>query len=290
MKHIKPYKVFESQDRSDLTNEQKEFLNKWVDGKWSFDPSTGLVDVRGNVSFSSHEIGDLRGIKFGKVSGNFECGYNLLTSLDGAPKEVGNNFQCDSNQLTSLIGGPKKVGRNFYCNHNSLTSLDGAPEEVGGDFSCSHSSVSTLAGSPKKVGGNFSCTFTNINSLAGGPIEVGKGFFCNANTLSSLAGAPKRIGGPFRCDAFEVALGGWSQEKLLTLFKSGNLETKQLIAPLIPVEDLNKEIEMDPGKMAIVLKPLWNDVDFKDIRSKLIWPKGYESDADLVGNLGDIGF
>jgi hypothetical protein len=41
-----------------------------------------------------------------------------LTSLEGAPKEVGGNFYCPNNQLTSLEGAPKEVGGSFWCYNN----------------------------------------------------------------------------------------------------------------------------------------------------------------------------
>ena len=44
---------------------------------------------------------------------------------------------CDS--LTSLEGAPKEVGGDFSCfNCNLLTSLEGAPKEIGRDFSCGY--------------------------------------------------------------------------------------------------------------------------------------------------------
>ena len=75
------------------------------------------------------------------VEGDFDCSYNSLTSLEGAPEKVDGYFDCVSNQLTSLEGAPEKVGGNFYCSYNSLTSLEGAPEKVGGDFYCSNNAV-----------------------------------------------------------------------------------------------------------------------------------------------------
>ncbi len=41
---------------------------------------------------------------------------------------------CEShtNKLTSLEGAPKEVGGDFVCSKNKLTSLEGAPKEVGG--------------------------------------------------------------------------------------------------------------------------------------------------------------
>ena len=89
--------------------------------------------------------------------GGFYCYNNQLTTLDGAPKEVGGDFYCSNNQLTTLDGAPKEVGGGFYCYNNQLTTLDGAPKEVGGGFYCSNNQLTTLDGAPKEVGGGFYC-------------------------------------------------------------------------------------------------------------------------------------
>ena len=54
------------------------------------------------------------------VGGNFNCSYNELTSLEGAPKTVGENFGCSYNKLTSLDGAPKIVYKDFYCRNNNV--------------------------------------------------------------------------------------------------------------------------------------------------------------------------
>jgi hypothetical protein len=58
------------------------------------------------------------------VSGNFSCASNQLTSLEGAPKEVGVHFICQNNQLTSLKGAPQKVGGDFGCSSNPKLSQE----------------------------------------------------------------------------------------------------------------------------------------------------------------------
>jgi len=70
------------------------------------------------------------------VGGNFYCGHNKLTSLDGATEYVGGNFYCSFNNLKSLQCAHIIVGGDFYCYDNELKSLFGAPETVGGDFYC----------------------------------------------------------------------------------------------------------------------------------------------------------
>jgi len=75
------------------------------------------------------------------VGGNFYCGNNNLTSLEGAPKSVGASFACSNNKLTSLQCAHITVGGDFYCSFNKLTSLVGAPKSVGEDFICHSNNV-----------------------------------------------------------------------------------------------------------------------------------------------------
>jgi hypothetical protein len=134
MRHIKLYdQLFESQ--TELTPEQIEWLDEYAIGKWTLNPQTGLVDVKGGFNCYDQGLTDFKGVRFG-VAGHFYCSYNKLTSLDGAPQEVGGVFNCSDNLLTSLKGAPRKVGVSFDCSDNQLTSLEGAPQEVGGNFFC----------------------------------------------------------------------------------------------------------------------------------------------------------
>jgi|694.fasta_scaffold148605_3 hypothetical protein len=115
------------------------------------------VDVRGNVNISQKHLTKLP-VKFGKVSGTFDCESNKLTSLQGAPQKVGRHFKCGSNQLTSLQGVPQEVRGDFLCDANEITSLQGAPQKVGGRFACDDNQLTSLQGAPKEVGGGFSCS------------------------------------------------------------------------------------------------------------------------------------
>ena len=125
------------------------------------------IDVDGDVDLHYRFL-DFLPIKFGTVSGDFGCSGNQLTSLKGAPREVGGSFDCGDNKLISLKG---------------------APREIGGSFSCSVNMLSSLEGSPKLVGGDFYCEYNHLTSLEGAPREVGKDFYCNDNPyLKSLEG------------------------------------------------------------------------------------------------------
>ena len=122
-----------------------------------------IVDVKGDVWVKNTNITSLTNdfFEFGSVSGDFDCdGCELLTTLKGAPKEVGGGFNCSGcKSLKTLEGAPRKVGRGFNCSGcKRLTSLKGAPETVGWGFYCiSCKRLTSLKGAPKEVFGDFHC-------------------------------------------------------------------------------------------------------------------------------------
>ena len=146
MKHLKLFEAFEDIDsickRYNITNYT---IN-----------SDGTVDVEGDVNLRQVLVDCLfhddcfwgltkLPLKFGKVTGDFDCSRNQLISLDGAPKEVGGDFDCSYNQLTTLEGGPSHVdGGFFYCNNNQLITLEGGPREVGGYFDCGDNPIHSI--------------------------------------------------------------------------------------------------------------------------------------------------
>jgi hypothetical protein len=224
-RRILTFSLFEA--KTGLTPEQEAFLNRYTKGRWTYDPVTGLVNLSGNFDCSGGGLNTLNDIKFGKVNGSFNCGSNDLTSLEGAPQEVGGDFRCYENNLTSLEGAPQEVGGWFNCHDNNLTSLEGAPQEVGGWFDC---------------------------------------------------------------DAFRLEKGQWNIKGWLKVLEEGIPEAQNLIATLLTPKVLNKEIQQDPAGMIMKLKEVWNDESFRETRDQLVWPKGYEDQADLVGDLDDVGF
>jgi len=195
MRHVKRYKeLFEAQ--TELTPEQIEWLDKCTNGKWNLNPQTGLVDVKGDFRCSGQDLVDFKGVRFGVVTGNFYCHNNRITSLEGAPQEVGKGFSCGNNSLTSLEGAPQKVGKVFSCSNNSLTSLKGAPTEVGYNFFCSNNMLTSLVGAPKKVGPYFDCSNNSLTSLEGAPLSGGLyGFEAEENPVSerTLKGIYKKM-------------------------------------------------------------------------------------------------
>jgi len=139
---------------------------------------------KGNLDLSDMNLTELPAILSNvTVSGYFDCSYNKLKSLSGAPQHVGGDFNCYSNRLTSLSGAPQHVDGGFYCSYNKLTSLSGAPHHVNGNFNCGGNKLKSLSGAPQHVGGDFDCSFNNLKSLSGAPQHVDGGFYCNNNAV-----------------------------------------------------------------------------------------------------------
>ena len=70
MRHIKEYnQLFES--TQELTQEQKDWLDKCTRGSWVVNPQTGLVDVNGNFFCGEQDLDSFKGVRFGTVSGHF---------------------------------------------------------------------------------------------------------------------------------------------------------------------------------------------------------------------------
>jgi len=205
MQHLNLRTLFKF-NRLRLSLEQREFLDRSGGGDWSFNTSTGLVDVNGGFYCSCRGISNLRGIRFGSVRDSFDCSYNNLKSLEGAPHDVGGSF------------------------------------------------------------------------------------YCTGNSLESLAGAPETVGGSFLCDEFEIPPGEWNPDGWLKVIESGSDKGRKLVLPLVSVCVLNRMISVDPASVMLKLKPVWSDPEFSGIRSRLIWPNGYEKEADLVGDLGNVGY
>jgi hypothetical protein len=229
MRYIKPYsQLFEAS--AELTAEQIDWLNRCTYGRWKLNPQTGLVDIKGNFDCTGKGLTNLRGIRFGEVSGYFHCDYNQLTTLEGAPQSVGGEFDCSNNQLTSLEGAPQTVGDSFFCYGNQLTTLKGAPRTVGG-FNCANNQLTTLEGAPRTVGGDFSCSRNLLTSLEGAPQSVGWVFSCSDNPVSEKT--LKAI--------FELMLKGMRYQQALEEYwpKMGD-EDKALMykqMPNLPLED-----------------------------------------------------
>jgi hypothetical protein len=114
-----------------LSREQIDWLSSCTSGKLRHDASTGLVSVKGNFNCSLQGLSDLKGVRFGTVTGYFNADGNLFTTLDGFPREIWSHLYLTNNLLTSLKNGPREVGGHLTLNGNQLTSLEGLPRKIG---------------------------------------------------------------------------------------------------------------------------------------------------------------
>ena len=117
----------------------------------------GVYNVKGSVYLRSTKEVEKLPVKFGKVSGHFDCSVNKLKTLEGCPISIGGSFSCDGNELTSLKGCPISIGGDFWCDDNKLKSLKGCPSSVDGGFYCNINKLKSLKGCPSSIGGSFSC-------------------------------------------------------------------------------------------------------------------------------------
>ena len=92
----------------------------------------GSIDVDGEVELYGHQLTELP-LTFNRVTGDFHCHFNGLTTLKGSPRWVGGRFSCRINRLTSLEFSPDYVGEDFRCANNDLID-NYCDTEIGGDF------------------------------------------------------------------------------------------------------------------------------------------------------------
>ena len=162
-----------NKQKKSLTWEQSNFLDEGTRGRWEFDEQEGKVNIIGDFFVSGTYYKDFFGIRFGKVTGNFEFSDSELISLNGAPEVVMGNFICEGNRLTSLEGGPISVKGKYSCAQNKLASLKGCPEIIEGDFSIYNNQIKNFEGGPKEVGGFFDASDNLLNTLEGAPLRLG---------------------------------------------------------------------------------------------------------------------
>ena len=89
----------------------------------------GKVDVGGNVCIYGKKLKQIP-IKFGNVSGHFECQNNYLRNLENCPDFVGGDFECSGNYIETLEFLPKRINGGFFCKNNSYCSIIGELEKM----------------------------------------------------------------------------------------------------------------------------------------------------------------
>ena len=124
--------------KDDEANRIQEFIDNQPESASIYITDGNVINSKKSIFISDTDLinGKLP-FKFGRVDGYFDCSdCSSLTSLEGAPQEVGWSFSCTKcTSLTSLVGAPQKVAGDFDCSMcTSLTSLEDAPKKIGGRF------------------------------------------------------------------------------------------------------------------------------------------------------------
>lgn len=161
----------------------KEEIKDWLDSrlikKYIINDNL-TVDVDGNVDLSHSHL-DTIPIKFNIVLGDFSCGWNKLTSLEGCPINIKGNFYCGYNKLTNLEFCPKVGINNFGCAHNNLTSLKGCPNIVRGSFFCENNNLISLQGCPEQIGDSFYCMDNPLTDIENFPNMIKNNIMVDAD-------------------------------------------------------------------------------------------------------------
>ena len=75
----------------------------------------------------------------------------------------------------------------------------------------------------------------------------------------------------------------------MEILRAGSPDAQNLITPFLAPETLNQGIQKNPEDMIMKLKSIWNDPEFRETRERLVFPRGYEGEMDLLGDLSDVG-
>lgn len=158
-----------------------EHLNSFVEKMNQIREKTGDNVIYDNVNLSNMGLTKLPDFSGFIVYGGFDCSYNKLSNLEGAPAGIGGArayynaseeyvalgtqgyFDASNNNLKSLKGAPSFVRGDFDVRRNELTNLKYAPEQVRNTLYCQHNPISSLSG-PKGVG-NIEFDIQNIKDL-----------------------------------------------------------------------------------------------------------------------------
>ena len=157
MKHLRKYKIFESNTEIDEICRKYGIVNYTIN-------SDNSVDVDGDVDLWNKVLTSIP-LNFNIVNGWFGCGWNHLTSLKGCPVRVGSWFSCSNNKLTSLQYSPQYVESGYFtCGSNKIESLQYCTELIRGDFWCDNNQLTSLEYHPT-VYGKFYCRCNQINTF-----------------------------------------------------------------------------------------------------------------------------
>jgi hypothetical protein len=328
MKHLQTYKIFEAKKAIGLNTKQMAFLKKYVQdispGRWGWDVSYStdppIVNVFTSLNTSQYslrkKINSMQGIHFGKIHKDFILNDIIISTYAGFPQEVGGDF---------IIGGQSKlnvplsdfpdvkIGGRFSLDASSVRSLVGCPEEVG-SFEAGNLKILDMIGCPKR--------FTNPASNWRGK-KIGIHYRSSSQTLVSLEGIPDDV----KLDEIEIINPGFgmpgngsiSPEDLLDglaefrkigswipyfirirekyPFNEGigvnayenSLRMNEYLDSKINPEAVQEFINQNPIEAAVGLKGIWTKLKADPKYSGVKFPELHSKNADLLGDLSDVG-
>lgn len=154
-------------------HEVETLLQKYfrVSGVYDVNPDL-TVSVRGSVKFMDEKV-DRLPVRFREVTGNFDCSYSSLVTLDGAPVKLGGNLIVEECELVTLEYSPSAVQSFKAASGLRTETLSGGPATVTKDYDCSNGSLKSLHGAPQVVPGMFDARNNPLETLKGLPLQVG---------------------------------------------------------------------------------------------------------------------
>lgn len=179
----------------------------------------------------------------------------------------------------------------------SVNYHDPEIKDLNSEFQTSH---------PNTMTGELSIYDTDLIALDKGPIEV-KSFYCNDNLrLISLEGLGEydefylegEYGLPKEVLERSINLTPGTTESveyyisLLSMKEFENFDTEQVEFVLERIghfSGIQKYIDENPEKMAILLKPVWKKIKSMDQFKDLKFPEKLSGEMDLMSDLHDIG-
>jgi len=250
------------------------------------------LEIGGNFSMSELKFASQPDFsKFPKVKKSIRF-YNAkgIKTFQGINVSEGQAFTIS--KLTDL----ESLGNSFPSTVGEFQIGSGRDKEVN------FPKLKTMEGCPKEVKGNFIFCGTMIEDLKGCPQKIGsetglsKDLDIRDNPqLKSLEGLPIDFDGYIKTDYFECDFSIEDRIRMLGTDIVNSSRTgeryrmdptsRKLISSSIPIDLLQKEVDENPERMAIILKDLIKEPYLKDIK----WPENLQSEVDLLSDLSDVG-
>jgi gliding motility-associated-like protein len=168
-------------------NFEKALINKYIDsGSPDGKVLTASVSGLTSLNISANNITNLTGIEDFLSLKDFDCSFNLLTSLDITKNTSLTKFQCKENQLSNLDISKNTTLTYLNCYENKLISLDVTKNTLLTYLNCGRNELVNLDVSKNIVLLTLQCEINKLNSLDVSKIISLTTLNCSSNYLTSL--------------------------------------------------------------------------------------------------------